>query len=74
MEKVINFLKTDNGKLVGAAAGIILLIIFIAVATPNTINMCINNGDDCVVSTKSAKRVIKGRRKKDKKEKKNKEN
>ena len=69
MEKVMNFLKTDNGKLVAVIAGIVLFLLFIAAATPNTINMCINNGNDCVVSTKSAKRIFKGKRKKDKKDK-----
>ena len=54
MEKVMKFLKSDNGKLVAIAAGIVLFLLIIAAATPNTINMCINNGDDCVVSTKSA--------------------
>ena len=69
MEKLRKFITTDNGKLVAIIAGIVLFLLIIAAATPNTINMCINNGDDCVVSTKSAKRVIKGKRKKDKKNK-----
>ena len=69
MEKVMKFFKTDNGKLVAVLAGIVLFLLVIAAATPNTINMCINNGDDCVVSTKSAKRVHKGKRKKNKKDK-----
>ncbi|MBQ9483333.1 MAG: hypothetical protein IJU82_04000 [Ruminiclostridium sp.] len=70
MEKVMNFLKTDNGKLVGIFAGIALLILVIAVATPNSINVIINGGSDCVVSTKCAKKTVKRKRKKEKKDKK----
>ncbi len=72
MEKVINFLKTDNGKLVGVLAGIALFILICAVAAPNSINVIMNGGEDCVVSTKSAKKIIKRKRKKDKKDKKDK--
>ena len=74
MEKVINFLKTDNGKLVGAVAGIILLIIFVAVATPNSINVIVNNGEDSVFALKSAKKTVKRKRAKAKKAKKEKKN
>ncbi len=70
MEKVINFLKTDNGKLVGVLAGIALFILICAVTAPNSINVIMNGGEDCVVSTKSAKKIIKRKRKKDKKDKK----
>ncbi|MBP3855926.1 MAG: hypothetical protein IK990_10000 [Ruminiclostridium sp.] len=66
MDKLMNFFKTDNGKIVAVIAGIVLLLLVIGAATPNTINMCINNGDNCVVSTKSAKRVNKGKRRKNK--------
>ena len=69
MEKVMKFFKTDNGKLVAVLVGIVLFLLVIAAATPNTINMCINNGDNCAVSTKSAKRIFKGKRSKAKKDK-----
>ncbi|MBO6229180.1 MAG: hypothetical protein J6O50_01320 [Ruminiclostridium sp.] len=74
MERVMKFLKTDNGKLFAVIAVIALILLFIGAATPNTINMCINNGDNCVVSTRSAKRINKGKRKKDKKNGKAKKN
>lgn len=70
MDKLMKFFKTDNGKLVAVIAVIALVLLAINAATPNTINMCINNGNDCAVSTKTAKRIYKGKRKKDKKEKK----
>ena len=69
MDKLMKFFKTDNGKLVAVIMGIALLLLLIGAATPNTINICINNGDNCVVSTKSAKRINKGKRKKNKKDK-----
>jgi len=70
MDKLMNFLKTDNGKLVGIIAGIILLLLIIAAATPNSINLIINSGPDAVLSMKSAKKTIKRKRKKEKKNKK----
>ena len=69
MEKLIKFLKTDNGKLAAVLAGAAFLLLILWVISPNTINMCINNGENCAVSTKSAKRISKGKRRKNKKNK-----
>lgn len=66
MDKIKEFIKTDNGKLAAAAAGILLLLVIIKLATPNNLNIYMNNGADCVVSTKSAKKVIKRKPKKNK--------
>ena len=70
MEKVMNFLKTDTGKLVGIFAGIVLLILICAVAAPNSINVIMNGGEDCGISTKSARKTVKRKRRKEKKDKK----
>ena len=70
MEKAMKFLKTDNGKLVGIIAGIVLLLLVIAAATPNSVNVIINGGEECVVSTKSARKTVKRKRGKVKKDKK----
>ncbi len=67
MEKLKDFLATDNGKLVGVILGIILFFVFVAVASPKSINLIINSGSDPVISFKSAKRVNKAKRRKDKK-------
>ena len=69
MDKLMEFIKTEKGKkIVYAVAGVIIALLFIKVATPNKVNVFINNGNDCVVSTKSAKKIIK--KKKPKKTKK----
>ena len=70
MEKLKDFLATDKGKLVGVIAGIVLLLAFVAAATPKSINLIINSGPDAVLSFKSAKRVHKNKRRKAKKDKK----
>ncbi len=68
MEKLMKFIKTDNGKLVAVVAGVVLLLIIIKVATPSSLNFIINNGSDCVLGFKSAKKSAKRKksRKKDK--------
>ncbi len=71
MEKLVNFLKTDNGKLVAAICGVVLFFVFVAVAAPKSINLIINSGSDCVLSFKSAKKTIKRKRRKEKKNKRN---
>ena len=68
MDKLKKFLKSDNGKIVSAAAGVGIALLIIKAATPDTLNIYMNNGADCVVSAKSAKKIIK--KKKPKKEKK----
>ena len=70
MEKFIEFLKTDKGKLVGAVLGIVLVLAAIAAATPKCVNIVISGGDDAVVGIRSAKKTVKRKRKKDKKAKK----
>ncbi len=67
MDKLIKFIKTDMGKLVAAAAGIALLLLVIKAAAPGSVNICVNNGDDCVVSFRKAKKTAKKKRKKNKK-------
>ncbi len=67
MDKIKGFINTDIGKLAAAAAGIFLFLIIIKLATPNNLNIYVNNGADCVVSTRSAKKVIKRKPKKNKK-------
>ncbi len=67
MDKLMKFLKSDNGKLVSVAAGIGLVLLIIKAATPDTLNIYMNNGADCVVSSKSAKKIIKKKPKKAKK-------
>ncbi|MBR5090744.1 MAG: hypothetical protein IK093_15035 [Ruminiclostridium sp.] len=69
MEKLVNFLKTDKGKLVGIAAGIVLLLLVIWAATPNSINLIINSGQDCAIGFKSAKKTTKRKPQKAKKKK-----
>ena len=70
MEKFIEFLKTDKGKLVGAVLGIVLVLAVIAAATPKSINLIINSGDEPVLSFRTAKKTIKRKRRKNKKDKK----
>ena len=62
MDKLVKFFKTDIGKLSAAVAGIGLLLLIIKAATPNTVNICVNNGSDCVVSFKKAKKTAKKKR------------
>ena len=68
MDKIMDFLKTDAGKIVSVIAGICIALLFVKAATPDTLNVYTNNGNDCVVSSKTAKKIIK--KKKPKKEKK----
>lgn len=68
MDKIMKFLKSDTGKIVSAVAGICIALLFVKAATPNTLNVYTNNGNDCVVSSKTAKKIIKKKKpKKDKK-------
>ncbi len=69
MEKLMNFLKTDNGRLVGIAGGIVLLLLVIWAATPKKVNIMVSNGADCVVSFKSARKNNKRKPAKSKKDK-----
>lgn len=66
MDKLMKFLKTDNGKLVAVIGAIALILLFIAVAAPKSINLIINSGSDCVLSFKSAKKNNKRKPRKNK--------
>ncbi|MBQ9384995.1 MAG: hypothetical protein IJT87_12255 [Ruminiclostridium sp.] len=55
--------KTDIGKILAVIAGIGLLLLIIKAATPNTVNICVNNGNDCVLSFKKAKKTKKPKKK-----------
>ena len=65
MEKIREFISSENGRLAIIAAGaLILLLLFVRAASPRTFNLFINSGKDNVYSMKKAKRNIKNAAKK----------
>ena len=60
LKKVFN---TDLGKILAVVAGIGLLLLIVKAATPNTVNIMVNNGADCVVSFKKARNAGKPKKK-----------
>lgn len=68
MDKIKEFLNTKNGRItVGVVGGIVLLLLILGVSTPKAVNIYNFNGNDSVNSTKSAKKIVKDKTKKEKK-------
>ena len=60
LKKVFN---TDLGEILAVVAGIGLLLLIVKAATPNTVNIMVNNGADCVVSFRKARKAGKPKKK-----------
>ncbi len=68
MNNLKELLNTKNGKIAAVVLGIILLLLVIRAATPKSINILVNGGNECQVTMGKCKKKYKG--KKDKKKKK----
>lgn len=63
LEKIKEFLSTKNGRIAAAAVGgALLLLLILKAAAPKSVNIFINNGNDCQNSMKSAKRTVKNKK------------